>query len=89
MAPRALVFDVFGTLVDWRSGIAEAFSASAVAGDPNELADEWRARYWPLLAAVNAGEQPWANFDEHHLLALGELLGERGMTFRRLSATVC
>ena len=44
MAVRALVFDVFGTLVDWRSGIAEAFRASGVAGDPDELANDWRAR---------------------------------------------
>ena len=66
MAVRALVFDVFGTLVDWRSGIARAFLASKVSGDPEELADAWRARFWPMLAAVNGGERPWANFDELH-----------------------
>ena len=36
MAVRALVFDVFGTLVDWRSGIAQALRASGVPGDPEE-----------------------------------------------------
>jgi 2-haloacid dehalogenase len=79
MAVRALVFDVFGTLVDWRSGIARAFLASEVSGDPQELADAWRARFWPMLAAVNAGERPWANFDELHAVALDELLIERGI----------
>jgi FMN phosphatase YigB (HAD superfamily) len=42
---RALVLDVFGTLVDWRSGVADAFQGSGVPGDPEELADGWRARY--------------------------------------------
>jgi len=39
MAVRALVFDVFGTLVDWRSGIVDAFRATHVPGEPEELAD--------------------------------------------------
>jgi 2-haloacid dehalogenase len=79
VAVRALVFDVFGTLVDWRSGIARAFLASKASGDPEDLADSWRARFWPLLAAVNAGERPWANFDDLHAAALDELLTERGI----------
>lgn len=78
MAVRALVFDVFGTLVDWRSGIARAFLASKVPGDPQQLADAWRAGFWPLLAAVTAGERPWANFRELHAAALNELLAGRG-----------
>ncbi len=79
VAVRALVFDVFGTLVDWRSGIAEAFRASAAAGDPEQLADEWRARFWPATAQVNDGSRAWANFDELHLATLDELLAERGL----------
>jgi 2-haloacid dehalogenase len=75
---RALVFDVFGTLVDWRSGVAEAFRASGVAGDPEELADGWRRRYWPILAEVNDGSRPWGDFDELHLATLDDLLVERG-----------
>ena len=75
---RALVFDVFGTLVDWLSGIAEAFRASGVSGDPEELADAWRQRYWPILAEVNDGSRPWGNFDELHLVTLDDLLVERG-----------
>jgi len=78
MAVRALVFDVFGTLVDWRSGVAEAFRASGVKGGAGDLADDWRARYRPILAEVNEGERPWDNFDELHLVTLGDLLAERG-----------
>jgi 2-haloacid dehalogenase len=78
MAVRALVFDVFGTLVDWRSGIAEAFRASGVAGDPYELADAWRERYRPILAEVNEGARPWGNFDDLHVVTLDALLADRG-----------
>ena len=52
MAVRAVAFDVFGTLVDWRSGVADAFRASGVSGDPYELADAWRARYRPILDRI-------------------------------------
>jgi 2-haloacid dehalogenase len=78
MSVRALAFDVFGTLVDWRSGIARAFRASGVPGDAEELADAWRARYWPMIAEVNEGKRPWGSFDEHHRETLDDLLSERG-----------
>ena len=79
MAVQALVFDVFGTLVDWRTGIADAFRSSAVAGDPAALADAWRARYRPILAEVSDGVRPWGDFDELHLATLDDLLAERGV----------
>ncbi len=79
MLPRALVFDVFGTLVDWRTNIAKAFAACGVPGDPQELADGWRARYAPILMEVNQGSRDWANFDELHLATLDDLLGEQGV----------
>ncbi len=78
MLPTALVFDVFGTLVDWRTNIAKAFAACDVPGDTHELADAWRARYAPILMEVNRGSRPWANFDELHLVTLDDLLAERG-----------
>lgn len=79
MAVRALAFDVFGTLVDWRTGVAEAFRATGLDADPEELADDWRARYRPILEEVNGGSRPWGNFDELHLATLGDLLAERGL----------
>jgi 2-haloacid dehalogenase len=77
MTVAALAFDVFGTLVDWRSAIAEAFRASGVADDPEELADDWRGRYRPILAEVNEGSRPWGNFSNLHLVTLDDLLAER------------
>jgi 2-haloacid dehalogenase len=74
---RALAFDVFGTLVDWRSGIAGAFRSIGTPGDPEELADAWRERYVPIMLEVNAGQRPWGNFDELHLATLDDLLNER------------
>jgi 2-haloacid dehalogenase len=74
---RALVFDVFGTLVDWRSTIAQAFRDRGLAGDPEELADAWRGRLWPITAEVNNGTRPWGNFDELQLATLDDLLDER------------
>jgi 2-haloacid dehalogenase len=91
MAVRALVFDVFGTLVDWRSGIAEAFCSSGLDGDPAELAEDWRKRYVPILAEVNDRKRPWGNFDELHFVTLDALLRDCGLeasdeTRRRLVA---
>jgi 2-haloacid dehalogenase len=91
MPVRALVFDVFGTLVDWRTGVARAFDASELDGDPAELADDWRKRYVPILAEVNEQKRPWGNFDELHFATLDDLLRERGLeaseeTRRRLVA---
>lgn len=79
MAVRALVFDVFGTLVDWRTAVAAAFRATGLDDDPEELADAWRARYRPILDEVNEAVRPWGNFDELHLVTLDELLRERGV----------
>jgi hypothetical protein len=79
MAVRALAFDVFGTLVDWRSGVSEAFRTTGLDADPEELADDWRARYRPILEEVNEGSRPWGDFDELHLVTLGELLAERAL----------
>ncbi len=80
MAVRGLAFDVFGTLVDWRSGIASAFRSSGTPGEPEELADAWRERYVPIMLEVNAGPRPWGNFDELHRVTLDDLLDERGLS---------
>ena len=79
MTVKALVFDVFGTLVDWRSTVAGAFRAAGLEGDPEQLADDWRARYRPILAEVNDGERPWGDFDELHHATLEDLLSEHGI----------
>src|SRR4051795_9952322 len=78
VAVRALVFDVFGTLLDWRSAVSAALRESGVPGDPEELADEWRGRFFAATAEVNEGARPWGDLDELHRATLDEMLGERG-----------
>ncbi len=67
---RALVCDVFGTVVDWRGTlIREGEVLGAERGwqvDWPGFADAWRAGYAPAMARVNAGEMPWANLDALH-----------------------
>jgi 2-haloacid dehalogenase len=79
---RALTFDVFGTCVDWRSGVAaEARRVGAlngVAGDWERLADAWRALYLPSMDRVRRGELPWTNFDRLHRSSLDQVLREIG-----------
>ncbi len=76
---RALTFDVFGTLLDWRSTITSAFRENGSEGDPEELADDWRARALAATREVNHQQRRWATFDELHEITLGELLDERGL----------
>lgn len=79
---RALTFDVFGTTVDWRSGIAgEARRLGGEAGvdvDWERLADAWRALYTPSMDRVRRGELPWTNFDRLHRLSLDQVLRQAG-----------
>ncbi len=79
---RALTFDVFGTCVDWRTGIAaEAERIGTLAGvtaDWGRLADSWRALYMPSMDRVRRGELPWTNFDRLHRLSLEQVLREIG-----------
>jgi 2-haloacid dehalogenase len=76
---RALTFDVFGTLFDWRSTMTRAFGESGLGGDPEELSDDWRARALAATQQVNRKQRAWGSFDELHEATLGELLDERGL----------
>jgi 2-haloacid dehalogenase len=64
---QALVFDVFGTVVDWRSGVAResaAFLARYAPGvDPAAFADAWRRRYSPAMEEVRSGRRPFVRLD--------------------------
>ncbi|MER8925683.1 haloacid dehalogenase type II [Mesorhizobium sp. M0859] len=67
-ATRVLFFDVLGTVVDWRSGIArEAGSFLARNGaqqvDPGEFADAWASRYDASTEAVRTGHRPFVSLD--------------------------
>ena len=68
---RALVFDVFGTVVDWRSGVARdaaPFLARHARSrvDPFAFADAWRKRYDPAMEAVRSGGRPFVRLDVLH-----------------------
>ena len=67
---KALTFDVFGTVVNWRDSIArEAKNFLGPKGyekDWHAFADRWRARYQPAMEKVRKGERPWARLDDLH-----------------------
>ena len=79
MKVRALTFDVFGTLLDWRPTIVGAFEQSGLDVDPEELADEWRGRALAATQEVNQKQRPWTTFDGLHDVTLDELLDERDL----------
>ncbi|HZC34760.1 MAG TPA: haloacid dehalogenase type II [Chthoniobacterales bacterium] len=80
---KALLFDVFGTVVDWRSSLIDAFSrfgqSRQLAADWAQLADQWRAAYWPSMDNVRKGELAWTTLDELHRAALIKLLPVFGL----------
>jgi 2-haloacid dehalogenase len=83
-ATKALLFDVFGTCVDWRSSIARAGQELARRRDINgvdwaAVADAWRARYQPQLETVRGGARPWVNLDVLHREALDAVLRDFGL----------
>jgi 2-haloacid dehalogenase len=84
MSARALAFDVFGTVVDWRSSIIgelEEFGRShGVQQDWPAFADDWRAGYAPAMDRVRRGDLPWTRIDDLHRMILEELLGAAGVT---------
>jgi 2-haloacid dehalogenase len=75
--PKALFFDVFGTLVDWRSGVArEARSILAPLGyslDWVAFADSWRDQYQPAMEEVRAGRLPYTKLDVLHRRTLQQI----------------
>jgi 2-haloacid dehalogenase len=78
MQIHALVFDVFGTVVDWRGSlIREGRALGMVKGldvDWAAFADAWRAGYPPAMDRVRVGELPWMNIDALHRMILDDLL---------------
>jgi 2-haloacid dehalogenase len=84
---QALVHDVFGTVVDWRSavtadGVALAARRGITSVDWQQFADEWRGAYAPSMNRVRTGELPWTNLDALHRMALDTLLEKFGVSAR-------
>jgi 2-haloacid dehalogenase len=80
---QALVFDVFGTVVDWRSGMAGEsapfLARYAPRADPAGFADAWRRRYSPAMEEIRSGRRPFARLDVLHRENLAALLPEFGI----------
>jgi 2-haloacid dehalogenase len=82
--PRALAFDTFGTVVDWRTSIIgeldEFGKARGIQRDWQAFADNWRKGYLPAMDRVRKGELPWTKIDDLHRMILDDLLREADVT---------
>lgn len=80
---KAVLFDVFGTVVDWRTGVAAAVRRFAgehgLELDGGAFADAWRARYAPGMRRVRDGERPFAPLDVLHRENLDGVLADLGL----------
>jgi 2-haloacid dehalogenase len=81
--PVAIVFDTFGTVVDWRSSLIADLTAfgreRGVDADWTALVDAWRAAYHPSMERVRKGEQPWSTLDGLHRASLDVLVKQFGI----------
>ncbi len=75
------MFDVFGTVVDWRSSIAKEIrqvpELTGINGE--DFADNWRAKYQPAMERIRSGGRNWTKLDDLHYENLMELLDELGI----------
>ena len=80
---KALTFDVFGTVVDWRGSIIDEGKVwgkrMGIAIDWAAFADAWRGGYEPAMARVNGGQLPWTNIDGLHRMILDEIVDSFGI----------
>ena len=81
---KALTFDVFGTVVDWRGAIirdgGRLGEKRGLKVDWAAFADAWRAGYGPAMDRVRIGELPWTRIDELHRMILDEILDRFGIS---------
>ncbi len=80
---KALTFDVFGTVVDWRTSISaegrRLGEAKGIQADWIAFADAWRGGYTPAMDSVRRGDLPWTNIDGLHRIILDNILDEFGI----------
>lgn len=81
---KALFFDVFGTVVDWRTSIIRELTsfgqAKGIDADWTRFADDWRGLYQPAMEEVRSGRRDWMILDELHRESLVKLLDQFGIT---------
>ncbi len=77
----AILFDVFGTVVDWRTSIANEVKGIPQLNhiDGESFADEWRRKYQPSMERIRKGLRPWTKLDVLHYENLTEVLAEFGV----------
>jgi 2-haloacid dehalogenase len=80
---QLLGFDVFGTVVDWRSGVARAaapfLARHGIGAEPHAFADAWRARYQPAMETVRSGARPWTRLEVLNRENLDAVLAQYGV----------
>ena len=80
---KALVFDVFGTVVDWRNGVARdaerILKPLGVDIDWLAFADAWRSLYQSSMEEVRAGREPWVKLDVLHRRMLDQIRPRFGL----------
>ena len=78
--PKAFIFDVFGTVVDWRSGVAaevaKCFAQQELKIDPWVFAERWREKYQPAMERIRSGNRGYLALDVLHRENLDALLAE-------------
>jgi len=83
---RALVFDIFGTVVDWRTSVSaqvvECAQRKGLQIDGAKFADAWRAGYRPAMNSVRTGQRPWTNLDGLHRIILNDVIKQFGLAGR-------
>jgi 2-haloacid dehalogenase len=81
---RAILFDTFGTLVDWRTSLIDELTefgfARGIKADWSALVDAWRGAYKPSMDRVRQGELPWTKLDALHRASLDTLVQQFGIT---------
>lgn len=77
--PSVLVFDVFGTVVDWHGSIAAEMAHLFPEVDGDAFALAWREGYRPAMARVMSGELGWTKIDDLHRLILDDILPRFGL----------
>ena len=86
MKPDALIFDVFGTCVDWRGGVAREVETAAtaldMAIDGAAFAYSWRAKYQPAMQSIRSGKRDYVDLDVLHRENLDATLDEFGIADR-------
>lgn len=88
---KALCFDIFGTVVDWRTSITREGQLlqqrlALPAQDWAAFADDWRAGYQPAMHEVRTGALPWTDIDGLHRRILDRVLAQRGLVLSEADA---